>query len=213
MFSMNATLEVEKNNARAKAATQSVKLKVLDNVELEWVRKAKQGDQSAFTQLMARYQERVARYIFNMVGNQEDAQDLCQETFVRVYRALGSFDTHREFAPWVYRIAHNVAIDYLRQKKAKPAFLGSDPEYPMEERQDPKAVDPLQKVVSQDMNRVIQSAIQALPENYRSVIVFRYVDDLSYEEIAEVLGITKANVMMRMSRARHMLHERLKYLQ
>ena len=177
------------------------------------VARAQRGDRDAFTKLIELYRERVMRLAHQMVGNAEDAQDLCQETFVRVYRALDSFDRKRPFTPWVYRIAHNVVYDYLRRKKVRPAIADLDEEWPLEDRADDGAATPEQALMSSETQKQVQAAIQALPENYRDVVVFRFVDNLSYAEIAETLGLTEANVMMRMSRARRMLRDKLQHLQ
>ena len=177
-----------------------------------YVLRAQRGDREAFTRLIELYRERILRLAQQMVGNPEDAQDLCQETFVRVYRALHSFDRKRPFTPWVYRIAYNVIYDYLRRKKVRPAIADLDEEWPLEERVDDGGATPEQALMLSETQKQVQAAIQALPENYRDVVVFRFVDNLSYAEIAETLGLTDANVMMRMSRARRMLRDKLQHL-
>jgi RNA polymerase sigma-70 factor (ECF subfamily) len=176
------------------------------------IEQAQRGDPHAFSALMDLYRERLIRLGLHMIGSVEDAQDLCQETFVRVYRALGSFDRRRAFTPWIYRIAHNVILDFLRRKKARPAFADSEEERRYEEGHDLSAEDPQQKLISEEIRKEVRAAIWSLPDNYRSVVVFRYLDDLSYTEIAEALELTEANVMMRMSRARRMLKDKLKDL-
>ncbi|MBW3624637.1 MAG: sigma-70 family RNA polymerase sigma factor [Armatimonadetes bacterium] len=184
-----------------------------ERTEAELIRRAQQGSHEAFSGLMDLYRERMMRLALYMIGNSEDAYDLCQEIFVKVYRALGTFDSKRPFSPWIYRVAHNVITDFMRAKKAKPALLESVTEQPFEERRDDNGVDPQQMILSQETRRQVHAAIQSLPDNYRSVVVFRFIDDLSYAEIAEALDLTEANVMMRMSRARRMLRDKLEYLQ
>jgi RNA polymerase sigma-70 factor (ECF subfamily) len=180
--------------------------------EAALIQRAQRGDRDSFNAIMDLYRERVVRMAFHMVGNREDAQDLCQETFVKVYRALGSFDRKRAFSPWLYRIAHNVVLDFLRRKKVRPALMEPDPDHPLEEGLDPQAETPQEALLSQEMRREVMQAIQSLPENYRSVVVFRFVDELSYAEIADALDLTESNVMMRMSRARRMLRDKLNHL-
>ncbi len=180
--------------------------------EMQLVQRSQGGDPEAFSALMDRYRERIVRLGVHMVGNRDDAQDLCQETFVRVYRALGTFDRRRAFSPWLYRIAHNVILDFLRRRKARPQTVESD-DGTFYDSVDPSAENPQGALLTQEAGREALDAIRGLPDNYRSVVVFRYLDDLSYAEIAETLGITEANVMMRMSRARRMLRDRLKHLQ
>ena len=180
--------------------------------EAALVRRAQNGDRRAFELLMDLYRERIVRMALHMVGNKEDAQDLCQETFVRVYRALGSYDPRRAFSPWIYRIANNVALDHLRRKKARPVISEPDLAQPFEEGPDPAAENPQRAILNREVYREVQEAIQSLPENYRSVMVLRFLEDLSYAEIAESLDLTEANVMMRISRARRMLRDKLKHL-
>src|SRR5690349_17111062 len=91
------------------------------------IERAQRGEQEAFSSLMEYYRERLTRLAYHWVGNLEDAQDLCQEIFVRVYRSLGSFDRRRPFAPWIYRIAQNMIYDHLRQKRIRPKLIDSDP--------------------------------------------------------------------------------------
>lgn len=181
--------------------------------EIALVQQAQRGDREAFTRLMELYRERIVRLALHMVGNRDDAQDLCQETFVRVYRALGSYDPRRAFSPWIYRIAHNVVLDHLRRLKARPVISEPDLAQPFEEGIDPAAENPQQAMMTQEMYREVQEAIQSLPDNYRSVVVLRFLEDLSYAQIAESLDLTEANVMMRISRARRMLRDKLKHLQ
>jgi RNA polymerase sigma-70 factor (ECF subfamily) len=181
--------------------------------ELRLIERAQLGDRAAFTALMEAYRDRVLRLALYRIGNSEDAHDAVQETFVRVYRALNRFDRKRSFAPWVYRIAHNVIIDHFRLKKNRIQPVEPNPEQPFEDGPDRKAVNPEQAVISEEVRDQVWKAIQSLPENYRCVVVFRFLDDLSYAEIAEALELTEANVMMRMSRARRMLSDRLAPLQ
>jgi RNA polymerase sigma-70 factor (ECF subfamily) len=176
------------------------------------IQKAQRGDREAFTAIMKLYRERIVRMAYHMIGDHEEAQDLCQETFVKAYRALGRFDAGRPFSPWLYRIAHNVTLDHLRRRKARPVISDPESEFLLEDNPDHAAENPQQSLLMQEMRREVVEAIQSLPDNYRSVIVFRYLDDLSYGEIAETLNLTEANVMMRMSRARRMLKEKLNRL-
>ena len=181
--------------------------------EIALIRRAQRGDREAFDALMDLYRERIVRMALHMVGNMEDAQDLCQETFIRVYRALETYDPRRAFSPWLYRIAHNAVLDHLRRKKARPTLSEPDLAQPFEEAPDPTAENPQRTVMSKEIYREVREAIHSLPDNYRSVMVLRFLEDLSYAEIAESLDLTEANVMMRISRARRMLRDKLKHLQ
>ncbi|MBW3622505.1 MAG: sigma-70 family RNA polymerase sigma factor [Armatimonadetes bacterium] len=179
----------------------------------ELIVRAQRGEAQAFNRLMNLYRERVARLAYHRVGNIEEAQDLCQETFVRVYRALDTFDARRAFSPWLYRIAHHVILDYMRRRKVRPVLADPEPGESYESEPDPSAVNPQRSMLTQETLGEVQEAIQSLPENYRTVIVLRFLEDLSYAEVAEALNLTEANVMMRISRARRMLRDKLKHLQ
>lgn len=175
------------------------------------VARARRGDEQAFTALMSMYQERVLRVILHIVGNPEDAQDLCQETFVRLYTTFGRFDPSRAFAPWLYRIATNLCLDFLRRRKARPQTLQLDPELDL---RDARALgdSPEGALLRKESRQAVMGALQKLPANYRTALVLRYVDDLEYPEIASILGISEANVQMRVSRGRQRLRELLKKL-
>jgi RNA polymerase sigma-70 factor (ECF subfamily) len=197
--------------ARAKTASPS-RPRIGPTEEAELIRKARQGDRRAFAALMELYRERVVRLALHRVGDMEDAQDLCQETFLRLHRALGSYEPDRAFSPWLYRIAHNVILDHLRRRRARPVTAEPDLAQPFEEMPDPAAENPQRTALTKELYDEVRSAIGSLPDNYRSVVVFRFLDDLSYTEIAEALDLTEANVMMRISRARRMLRDRLQHL-
>jgi len=211
---MNTVSTAEMKPFKMNIPPMEEKMDERDPIVTALIERARRGDQQAFSRIMDLYRERVMRMALHMVGNREDANDLCQETFVRVYRALDTFDSSRAFTPWLYRIAHNVVYDHFRRKKARPALADNDPERPIEEtKADRNAANPQDTVISEEVKTRIQAAIQSLPENYRDVVIFRFVDDLSYAEIAETLNLTEANVMMRMSRARRLLRDKLQYLQ
>jgi RNA polymerase sigma-70 factor (ECF subfamily) len=196
---------------RAEAVSRSQPLRE-PSEEAALVRRARQGDRKAFAALMELYRERVVRLALHRVGSMEDAQDLCQETFLRLHRSLETYDPDRAFSPWLYRIAHNVILDHLRRKRSRPVTTEPELAQLFEEMIDPAAENPQRTCLNQEMYGEVRAAIQSLPDNYRSVVVFRFLEDLSYSEIAEALDLTEANVMMRISRARRMLRDRLKHL-
>ncbi len=173
----------------------------------ELVQQVLSGKEAAFSQLILRYRERLMRLLYYYVNNWEDAQDLCQETFIRLYHSLRRYDLRKPFAPWLYRIAVNLARDFLRRRKVRPAAMPLDlPCSPPLPDSSPSMDSVL---ISKETYQKVIQAIEELPQNYREVLVLRYLEDFSYSEIASILGISEANVMMRVSRARKMLREKL----
>lgn len=166
-----------------------------------WVDKARQ-DPEAFAELVHRYQERIYHLTYRMIGKADDAEDLTQETFVRCYSALGSFRMGARFAPWLYRIAVNLCLNY-RQRRRWPLPL---PESPEAGPQQPSLED---TVLQREREREVQRALRHLPEVYRAVLILRHYQGLSYEEIAEALGVPLGTVKTRLFRAREMLLARL----
>lgn len=170
------------------------------------VRQAVAGRQSAFNVLVECYQRRLYNYCYRMVGNADDASDVTQEAFVRAWRNLGGFRVGEPFSPWLYRIAHNLCIDHLRRK---PAALSLDVE--MEEGRDPAdhADGPGDVLEAAETRRAIQTAIAALPEKYRAVMLLRHGQDMSLDEISDALGLPLNTVKVHLFRAREQMKKHL----
>lgn len=167
-----------------------------------WVEVARHRPE-AFAELVQRYQNRMFSYAQRMTGSREDAQDLTQETFIRVYNHLDSFRTDERFSPWIYRIATNLCLNHLKRRK-RAAALVLDPS-----RQGPPD-GPEAILEEHEERRVLQEAILGLPEHYRVVILLRHVEELSYEEIAQALEMPLGTVKTRLFRARELLQEQLR---
>jgi RNA polymerase sigma-70 factor (ECF subfamily) len=172
--------------------------------EIGWVDQALKGDRAAFGQLMHRYAGAVYNLAYRMLGNAEDAEDASQEIFLRAYTRLTSFDRQRRFSTWLLSIGSNYCIDRLRRRRFAWLTL-EDAAFalPSKER------GPERTALDHERQAIVQRALQKLPENYRAVTVLRYWNDLSYEEIARVTGLTESTIKTRLHRARHMLAEAL----
>jgi len=167
---------------------------------------AKKGGTRAFSALVDLYRERVTRLAFNLMGSYEDAEDVAQEAFVRAYEAIGRYDVSRPFAPWLYRIVVNLCLDLMRRRKSRPQQTTL-----VEEAEHVSDTDsPEDALIREETEAELFAAIQELPESYRVALVLRYLDDLPYTQIAQVLNTSVANVQMRISRARQRLRERLR---
>jgi RNA polymerase sigma-70 factor (ECF subfamily) len=181
--------------------------------DLEAIRRCLAGDENAYRDLIGRYRRQVYSLALRMVRQSEDAEDLTQETFVRMFRALDRYDPTRSFTAWLFTITSRLCIDHLRRRKLAPLPLhhreaGSDEEYVIDiEDTEPRPDEVTQR--GEEEHRV-QRLIDGLPAHYRIVVMLRHQQDLSYDEIAEALGIPLGTVKARIHRARALLAERLK---
>ena len=174
------------------------------------------GDTDSFSILLDKYQDRIYSAVLNYVYNPDDAVDVTQEAFVKAYTKLTSFNRSSAFYTWIYRIAVNAAIDFLRKKKSRPADSLDDARYTqlgLEPVSKDPASDPDKALVRSDGKRALREAISRLSDKLRSVIVLHDVEGLSQEEVAEVLQVPIGTVKSRVSRARaelrHILREQL----
>lgn len=175
----------------------------------------KQGDESAFAEIVRRYRNPIVNYLYRFLNDYEEAVDLAQETFVRVYFAIDRYHTGYAFSTYIYRIATNLAISELRKRKRRrlmslTGLFQTDRDesvefQPRDERQLPDA-----ELVDDERNKIIARAIAALPEKYRVAVVLRDVEGRSYEEIAEIMDLGLGTTKSRISRGRGLLKEKLK---
>ena len=159
---------------------------------------------------MERYQGPVFGLIVRMVRDPGLAEDLSQETFIKAHRALSSYDRTRKFSSWLFKIAHNTAIDSLRRKKLKTVPLdqpiGEDQNATLGELiEDPDAFSPLRLAEGADLVTVLEEALALLPDEAREVVVLRFAEGLSYQEIAEVMDLPIGTVKTHIHRARQRL--------
>ncbi len=174
----------------------------------------KAGDEAAFGEIMRRYRNQLTNYIYRFLNDYEEAVDLAQETFVRVYFALERYHTDYAFSTYIYRIATNLAISEIRKRKRrKLVSLTGLFQFGDEEAQDfnPPDEKPLAdaNLVESEQNQTIARAIAALPEKYRAPIVLRDIEGKSYEEIAQILELGLGTTKSRISRARGLLRDKL----
>ena len=174
--------------------------------------RCRKGEALAFRDLVARHQRSVYSALLRIVRRSEDAEDLTQETFIRVHRALDRYDPERPFTAWLYTIATRLAIDHLRRRRVPTVSLTwSDPD--SSESYELDVADPgpgPDTIVShREEERRSRDLIASLPEHYRVVVVLRHQFEQSYEEIAEALGLPLGTVKARVHRARALLKDRL----
>ncbi len=177
-------------------------------IDKELVAKAKKGDRQAFGRLVERYQQRVYALSYGIVRQREDAWDVAQEAFVKAYRNLGRFEGNSAFYTWMYRIAYNLSIDALRDR-ARRETVDLDENRRIEEALAKSGKSPMEHpdemAARRELSSVLQTAMRKLSDKHRAIIVLREIQGLSYEEMAEVLGISKGTVMSRLFHARQNL--------
>lgn len=176
----------------------------------------KTGDEQAFAEIVNRYRSPITNYLYRFLNDYEEAVDLAQETFVRVYFAIERYHTEYAFSTYIYRIATNLAISELRKRKRRRLVsLTGLFQFDNEEDKDFQPTDekplPDADLLGGEQSRTIARAIGTLPEKYRAPIVLRDVEGKTYEEIAQILELGLGTTKSRISRARGLLKEKLKH--
>src|SRR5437660_10822429 len=176
----------------------------------ELVVSALSGREAWFEEFVRRYQRPIAAYVYRMVGNYDAALDLTQEVFIKVYNSLSRYRAEFKFSTWIYKIAHNAAIDHLRRYavREQPVTGGFDNER-SEGLLENRRLSPEQESERQERRSEIESIVHLLAPAYRELIALRHSHDLSYEEIAEVTGLPLGTVKNRLFRAREAMRDLL----
>ena len=176
----------------------------------ELVKSALAGREAGFEELVRRYQRPIAAYVYRMVGDYDSALDLTQEVFIKVYNSLARYRSEFKFSTWIYKIAHNAAIDHLRRHAVRGQALvaGVDCER-REVALKSLRLTPEQESEKKERCSEIEAVVQTLPAGYRELIVLRHSHDLSYDEIAEVTGLPLGTVKNRLFRAREAMRDQL----
>lgn len=180
--------------------------------ELKCIKKAANGDTDAFETLVVRYQGQVYNLCLRMTGSSDDASDMTQEAFLKVWRHLDSFHFDSSFSTWLYRLASNCCLDFLRSQKRHPT-VSLTVENDDEEEQILDVTDtaptPEEHAISVEEKEQLRLAMLQLDEEQRQILTLRVVNDLSYTEIAEILDVKEGTVKSRLSRARENLRKKL----
>jgi len=180
---------------------------------------AKAGREAAYRELVRRYERPVFSLVYRMVRNREQAEDLSQETFVKVLNAIESYKPEYKFSSWVFKIANNAAIDHLRRRELDTLSLDGSPHAETPEMIEATALQigsagesPLEEVVARELGGEIEDGIKLLRPEYRTCILLRHVEGRSYEEIAEILNLPLGTVKTYIHRARNELRISLAHL-
>ncbi len=171
------------------------------------------GDQSAYGEIVEIYKDKVFQLCYRILGNRHEAEDMAQEAFIRAYVNIASFNIDLKFSTWLYRIATNLCIDRIRKKKPDyylDAEVSGTDGLTMYSQIASDTILPEDEVENLELQETIQREITKLPEKYRSVIVLKYIEELSLNEISEILDIPLGTVKTRIHRGREALRHQLR---
>jgi len=179
----------------------------------ELIRRFQAGDEEAFEEIVYRYSDRLMNFAYRFVLDKEESEDIVQDTFLKVYQNRHAYREIAKFSTWIYTITGNLAKTVLRKRRNRKMFFFSrmgpekkDMDFPSKDRNTEN------KVERQFDERIIQRAIQKLPEHFRTAIILRDIQELSYEEISNIINAPLGTVKSRINRARLRLQEELKQL-
>jgi RNA polymerase sigma-70 factor (ECF subfamily) len=205
----------EVNSPSRGASNRELRAKEAEE-DRELIQQAQSGDTAAFRRLVERHQRRAFAIAVGLVRDENDAREIVQEAFLRVYKGLATFEGSSSFFTWLYRIVTNLAIDLMRKPGRKAAELDEgrtslvdepDGDFALVSRID--GADPIDVVRRKEMAARIQTALDALPSYHRAVILMREVEGMSYEEMAEAMGVSKGTIMSRLFHARRKMQTAL----
>ena len=181
----------------------------LDDQQL--VTASKRGDQDAFAQLVQRYQRRIFNLVYRMLQQYEEASEITQETFLAAWQGLPSFRGDARFATWLYRIAYNCALKKLETRKRDWALQAAlQAEQALESENTYKRADA--QIDEHERQAFVQEHLSRLPAKYRAVLILRHLQDMTYEEMAEILTMPVGTIKTHLFRARNLLKQRLQGL-
>lgn len=170
--------------------------------------KAREGSQKAYADLMQRYKDSIYFMVLKMVNNKEDAMDLTVETFAKAFEKLDKYQPEYAFSTWLFRVATNNCIDFIRKKKLNTTSIHGMTDEDGEEKQlqiKADVLNPEESSIKKQQTEELKLLIQSLPARYRNLITLRYFDELSYEEIAQQLDLPLGTVKAQLFRARYLL--------
>lgn len=185
-----------------------------DQEEMQIVKRAQDGDQDAFQELVERYQRKVYSICYGMLKNKQDSLDVSQEVFIKVYRYLDNFNRNSSFYTWLYRITVNKCIDYIRKQNRRSEVdyddtIQRNTEVEGDDNIMPSTLglQPDRVYGRKELREKMLEALDTLTEKHRTILILREVEGLSYDEMADVLDISKGTVMSRLYHARRYFQE------
>jgi RNA polymerase sigma-70 factor (ECF subfamily) len=186
----------------------------MSRTEKHLLEKAKNGDVEAFESLVESYQKKAFNIAYRMIGNYDDASDLTQEAFIRIYKSISNFKEQSSLSTWIYRIITNVCLDELRRRKNRN-IVSIDEGIKLDDSEVKRQIEsgaptPEEMAERNEMKKVVAEAIKTLSDEHRTVILLRDIQGFSYEEIARIVECPEGTVKSRINRARQALKDILK---
>jgi len=179
------------------------------------IKQVKKGDQNAFAEIVDLYKDKIYQLCYRMLGNAHEAEDIAQEAFIRAFVNIHTYDMSKKFSTWLYRIATNLSIDRIRKKKPHyylDAEVSGTDGLTMYSQVSAEGALPEDELETMELQATIQQEILKLPDKYRTVIVLKYIDELSLKEIGDILDIPIGTVKTRIHRGREALRKQLRHL-
>ncbi len=176
------------------------------NDDLTVIERVLQGEEEAYSQIVDKYKHKIYAFLLRMINEPQDAQELAQEVFIKAFFHLNQYSPSCNFSAWLYRIAYNHCLDELRRRKKRRWI--SLLQAPLTVQQTPETI-----YLAKEQVNELSKVISTLPEDYRTVIFLRYTEQLTFQEISEVLEISVNTVRVRLHRAQKKLRERLKSIE
>jgi RNA polymerase sigma-70 factor (ECF subfamily) len=184
----------------------------LNYVETRLAKLSRGGDRRAFAELVELYKDKIYHLGYRMLNQKQEAEDVVQETFLRVYMNLEKYDENQKFSTWIYRIATNLCIDRLRKRKPNysiDADMSDNDGTDWHSILSSDEAGPEEELILSETQQNIRDAIQTLPDKYKTVVVLRYLHDMSLQEISDVLDMPVTTVKTRVHRGREFLRKKL----
>jgi RNA polymerase sigma-70 factor (ECF subfamily) len=181
-----------------------------DFADDQLVRQAKQGDVDAFTELVRRFQEKIYHTILSLTRNQQDANDLAQETFMHAYRSLRNFKQRSTFYTWIYRIAVNLTLNFLKRRKREEKREVHVEDYSLDVKPAASILSPERYSMKKELSEKLKEAVDSLPLTYRTSFVLVVFQGMTHMQAAKVLRCPENTVSWRMHKARKMLQQILR---
>jgi RNA polymerase sigma-70 factor (ECF subfamily) len=167
------------------------------------------GEKTAFGVLIKRYEKQIYSLAYRLTNNKDDAQDFAQEAFLKIYNNLDKYDKGRPFFPWMYKVASNVCYSELRQSKPQANEVPLEKVIEFSPLIPDKSTHPEEYSQTREVQRLVKQAVAELPEKYRVPLVLKYLEDMSYKEISEIMEIPVSTIETRLYRGRALLQKRL----
>ncbi len=203
---MERLLDKTKHKSRKKMESRSP-------TDEELIARFQEGDVYAFEQIVHRYKDRLINFVYNFLGDRIDAEDVVQETFLRVFKKKQLYQSIAKFSTWIYTIAGNLAKTELRRRRRRRILSLTRMGYEDKDYEVPDVYSSPERMVDSDMKeKEIRKEIEALPVKFREVVVLREIQEFSYEEISTILRIPLGTVKSRVNRGRLRLQKRLQHL-